>query len=427
MNLAQLFENANIIIKLYSLKKNFPFEPELVKANQLKKLKGLVVYTYENFHFYRSLMDDAGFDPYSLKSLDALKALPVITKDMYRQFTDSIVTGRPSFYKEKYHTDGTSGSTGMPLKVYRTWDERAYLKALFLRALTLNGYGIFDRTYWIVSPHRVLERDSIFQKFGIMPRYSVSYLETPENMLRGYQQSHPDILISNKSQLVQFALYVKEIGVEIREPKLCVSTAETLDNNSKRLIWEVFGKDNLVETYGSIECSTLAFQLKGNEFLYPCHDTSIIELDDNGYINELKGNCIVTDLHIHSFPLIRYQLGDWIEMEESNGLPVIKSIRGRMDDWITWKDGSKIPFHFFYEVMERRTEISQFRIIQENYDLVRVVVVAKSSADKSEIERILTHDFRAEIRRDVTFKIEFAESIPPDPTGKLRMVVSNII
>ncbi len=114
-------------------------------------------------------------------------------------------------------------------------------------------------------------------------------------------------------------------------------------------------------------------------------------------------------------------------MEEYNGLPVIKSIRGRMDDWITWKDGSRIPFHFFYEIMERRTEIRQFRIIQEDYDLVRVVVVPKTSADKSEIERILMHDFRVEIRRDVTFQIEFIKAIHPDPTGKLRMVVSNII
>jgi phenylacetate-CoA ligase len=113
-------------------------------------------------------------------------------------------------------------------------------------------------------------------------------------------------------------------------------------------------------------------------------------------------------------------------MSESGGLPIIKRIRGRMDDWITWKDGSIIPFHFFYEVMERRTEISQFRIIQENYDLIRVNLVLKPNVDEDQVKKILIHDLKNEIKDDVTYNTKIVESIPPDPTGKLRMVVSKI-
>jgi phenylacetate-CoA ligase len=114
-------------------------------------------------------------------------------------------------------------------------------------------------------------------------------------------------------------------------------------------------------------------------------------------------------------------------MAESEGLTIIKKIRGRMDDWITWKDGSIIPFHFFYEIMERRAEISQFRIIQENYDLIRVKLVLKPNVEEDQVKKILIHDLKKEIKDDVTYKTEIVESIPPEPTGKLRMVVSRMV
>ena len=92
----------------------------------------------------------------------------------------------------------------------------------------------------------------------------------------------------------------------------------------RRLIQDVFGEENLIEIYGAIEFGILGFQLKGRDYIYPCQDSKIIELDNNGNINSTRGNCIVTDLNIYSFPLIRYRLGDWLEMEESEGLTIIK-------------------------------------------------------------------------------------------------------
>ena len=347
MVIGKVFENVIIFFKLKGLLKNFPFQPHPITITQLVKLKKLVIHAYKNFSFYKKLMDDADFDPHALKTLEDLRKLPVIDKTMYRDFTDSIVRKNPSFYRTKFHVDGTSGSTGMPLKIYRSWQEKAHIKADVLRALRLNGYGVFDKTLWIISPHRLTSRDSFFQRFGIMPRHCVSYLETPDNMCKAYVKVNPDVLWANKSQLNQLALYVKSIGIEIQKPKILVCTAETLDANSRRLIQDVFGEENLIEIYGAIEFGILGFQLKGRGFLYPCHDSKIIELDNHGNFNSMQGNCIVTDLNIFSFPLIRYRLGDWLEMEESKGLPIIKRIRGRMDDWITWKDGSRIPFYFF--------------------------------------------------------------------------------
>ncbi len=426
MPLSKALENVNIFRKLRRLRKNFPFRPDRIKALQLKKLRDLLTYSYGRFEFYRDLMDSAGFDPHAMVELKEIERVPVVDKDMYRGFCASVVEKNPSHFRKAYHRDGTSGSTGLPLTIYRTYSERAYFKAKFLRHLFLNGYGMRDVSYSIVSPHRLVSRDSRLQRFGLVPRYMVSYLDTVENMLAGYQKWEPDILIANKSHLVQLGLHVKNERIDIRKPKLCIYMAETLDEISRSVIEEAFGAEALVENYGATECGTLGFQIAGEKYLHICHDSNIIELDDGGRINVERGNCIVTDLHIRSFPLIRYRLGDWLETEEKEGLQVIRSIRGRLDDWITWKDGSKIPFHFFYEVMERRGEILQFRIIQERYDLVRVLVVLKAGDDREHVRKMLVHDLREEVRRDVEYRIDFVDSIPPDETGKLRMVISKI-
>ena len=75
-------------------------------------------------------------------------------------------------------------------------------------------------------------------------------------------------------------------------------------------------------------------------------------------------------------------MGDWLEMMELNGLSVVKVIRGRENDWVTWKDGSKTPFYFFYEVMEHSTlppimsHTAVFSICQHARCMMDIVITA---------------------------------------------------
>ncbi len=51
--------------------------------------------------------------------------------------------------------DTTSGSSGIPLKIYRTRTERAYQMAKWLRVLYLNGYSALDNIFSITMPKRI--------------------------------------------------------------------------------------------------------------------------------------------------------------------------------------------------------------------------------------------------------------------------------
>ena len=51
-----------------------------IEAIQLEGIRKTVVACYENVPFYKRSFDDAGFDPYSVTSLDDLSRAPFVTK-----------------------------------------------------------------------------------------------------------------------------------------------------------------------------------------------------------------------------------------------------------------------------------------------------------------------------------------------------------
>jgi len=418
--------NLNIFFKLRILLKNYPFDENKIKVTQFEKLKKLLVFSYSNFDYYKEKFNKVGFNPVNFKHISEIQKIPVMSKEGYKTFVEHEIKKHPYRYKN-YYIDSTSGSTGEPLEIYRTWDERAYMLAKYLRALFLNGYKLRDMTFGLPSPHRITGSDSIIQKFGFLRRQSVTYTEPVEKMVNGFIWSKADLLYANKSQLIQMAHYIRENHIKINKPRLINSSGEILDPHSKEIIESVFGRDRLFEVYGAVEFNNLAFQLTNENFFFFNHDTNLIELEDNdGNINSEQGKCIITDFNIFSFPLIRYKLNDRIEMEDHNGLGVITKITGRDDDWVKLPDGTNIPFHPFYEVMEKRSMVKQFKFVQEEIDLIEVFVVLENGVDRNIFKKDLIKELISEISDSLRYEVIFTDSIPADPGGKIRILISKI-
>jgi len=424
--------NPRIYKYLRRLAKESKLPAEDTKRLQFHRLKTLLCDAYTTHPFYKNRFDAAGFDPFAMQSPEEIERIPILNKDEYREFTNHICQHHPHRVSAWYR-DGTSGSTGMPLTIFRTWDERAYMSAKWMHVLYANGYSFRDVTFSIPSPHR-LQRESIVQSLGLFKRHSVSYTAAPEDMVETYLQCRPTIIYANKSQLVVMALFCQANNITLSKPRLCISAAETMDANSRALITETFGKDTLVEAYGAVETNILAWQeqKKTDDIFRFFHTTNLLEvLDENNQplakTGRKTGRAVVTDFFIRSFPLIRYNLEDVVETKAQNGVTAIKKIKGRLDDWVIFSDGDRRSFHFFYEIMERRPEILQFRVIQEDYDLIRIQIVKAPDADAASLEKALLSDLHREVRGEgVDYRMEWTDNIPPDPNGKLRMLISKV-
>ena len=423
------WQKATLNFRIYAYMKKFIKESRLpaeeIRKIQFNRLKKLLCDVYQIHPFYRDRFDKSHFDPFSMADLDDFKRVPVLEKDDYRKFINSQLEKGESKYRNWYD-DTTGGSTGIPLRVLRNWDERAYMLGKWMRVLYLNGYHWKDVTFSMPAPNH-LTRDSVVQRFGMLQRHTVAFTDPVEKMVETYLRVKPTIIYGNKTHLVQIALHCDQHGIKLPRPRLCISFAETMDQRSRAVIENCFGRESLMQIYGAIEFSVMAWQMLGKEYFNISHTTNYVEiLDETGQDSDYGGS-LVTDLFIRSFPMIRYNLGDILDTEVKDGLPVINKIIGRQDDNIVFADGSQLPWHIFSIILERRHELKQFRVIQEEYDSIRILVSPEAEADRQSVENAMLTDLRREVPvQDMNYTVDFVDHIPPDPNGKLRLLISKV-
>lgn len=424
MKILKKLVNFNAFVYCIKLQSNHPKTPGQLKEMQIKKLKKLLSFSYSNFDFYRELMDSANFNPEKFRDLEELSLLPVITKNDYREFTEYQVKKYPQKY-EQYFKDHTSGSTGVPLIVYRSWSERAYLLSKFLRTFFNNGYSIFDTTFGILAPTRYSGRDSIIQKLGIMPRIQAPFTNSAKKLVKVFVDAKADVLYGNVTSLVQMAHYIDQNGIAIKPLKFYFTTGEELDENSAVVLERAFGK-NLINHYGSIELSSLAYRKNGKDSFCFYHDTNLLEiLDENNQASEIGSN-VITDFHIYSFPMIRYKLGDNLETEIRNGFPIIKRIQGRKEDQVVMKDGSEKSSYFLFEVFGKSPAVRQYKVVQEKWDLFNAELVISDQTEQENLSREFIRHFEHFMGEQVRLKINYVNEIAPESSGKLAKFFSKV-
>jgi phenylacetate-coenzyme A ligase PaaK-like adenylate-forming protein len=425
------WQKATINFRIYGYLKQLMKEARLpaeeVHKLQFTRLKNLLCDVYRTHPFYQERFDANHFDPFKMADISELKNVPVLEKEDYRTLIKSLVEEKGEQYYQNWFIDSTSGTTGIPLRILRTWDERAYMLAKWMMVLYLNGYKWKDVTFSLPSPSHI-QRDSIVQRFGILKRFSIAYTDPIEKQIELYLKAKPAVVYGNKTYLVQLALHCNENNIKLPHPNLCVSFAEEMDGPSRSVLEKCFGPDCLMEIYGALEVAIMAYQIKGNNYFDMCPTTDILEVIDKDGKDTNYGNVLLTNLFIRSFPLIRYNLLDVLDTGIINGFPVINKIRGRQDDKIKFTDGETVPWPIMAIILERRrNELKQFRVIQEDYDLIRIVVSKEDHVDRSAIENAILTDFRNEVRNEgVEYFVDFVDRIPPDPNGKIRLLISKV-
>ena len=434
MNINKSLVNFHVALELRRLMSAFPFDNKKIGQIQLRKLRRILIRAYNDYDFYRDRMNSCGLDPYKLREMEELQKLPVLTEAEYREFSNFEYEKNPSKY-ESWFFDHTSGTTGIKFRIVRSWPERAYMIAKYLRTLFLNGLRWNDRIFRIIIPTRIPEKkDSLLQYLGLFNRTFMSFNSSAEEMALAFQKNQPDFFYANKQQLLMIARYLEENDISFQTPRIYSACADIIEENSRQLFYHTFGRDNLFETYGCNEIGNLGFQIRATEGLHFCHDTEILELQAaDGSIREDEGNCLITDLAISSFPLIRFQLGDYLEtFEDERGVRKIRRIWGRLHDWIPWEDGSRTASSEFFKVMGRfAPDICQFQVIQEDFRLIRILAVPVPGRKNPESRNAalsleVSSAFRTNVKDGIDYQLEFVESIPVGKNGKVKMIVSRL-
>lgn len=293
---------------------------------QITKLEFLLKFCYQHSDFYRDSFNKVGINPMSEPvNFDLLKKIPILTKDELIKFNSEIHTTSSYDFKKKFFSE-TSGSTGQALTFYKdeVWD--SYNRASINRGLSwfsiypwdCNGY-FWGFNFVLLQRLKTKLLDFLLCRFRLFS-YSDNDLDKflskckRAKYLEGYS-----------SMIYEVAKLANRKGVNLKNIKLIKGTSEKIYPHYCSETIKAFG-NKIISEYGSAESGIIAFECPaGNMHLN--EETCIVECID--------GKAIVTNLVAMSFPTLRYDLGDYIEISDTEcdcgrKHKVLKEVTGRV-------------------------------------------------------------------------------------------------
>lgn len=357
---------------------------------------------------------------------DMLQRFPVISKEHVKSHFDDFVNISYTGRKFDMHTSGTTGSgLGFPYAVEMENKQWAvwwrYRRNLGIGLDTWCGWfggrtitppqrknGYFRINY----PGRQVMFSSYHLNISTVEHYHREIVERGLTWLHGYPSS-----------IARIAALIAEKGLPPVESVTIVTTgAENLYDYQINIINRAFPKALVRQHYGLSEgVANFSQDIGGNwhtddDF---CYVEFIPLSEDEPAVCRIVG----TGFANPAFPLIRYDTGDIAIIEYAGGRPVIKSIDGRSDDYITLPSGVKLGRLGY--VFKSSTNIKEAQIHQRDLFNIELRIVANSSYGPKD-EKILLDEARSRFGRDVNITVSRVDKIEWTRNGKLRLVISDI-
>lgn len=415
--------------------------PEKIREYQEIKLRKLIIHIYYHVPFYRDLFDKCNIKPEDIKSLDDLSKLPIINKNIVKE---NLYLGLLSDNHNKADLQKiqTSGSTGEPFHAFAERKQLEMRWAATQRAFEWTGYRFGDRQVRLWHKYlgmKTLEiireiLDAFLTRRKFIPAYEIT-----DNNLKRYvdlMMSYRPVLLDGYAESFNFlARYLKHNKYIGHKPKAIMSSAQSLPEESRKIIEEAFGC-GVYDKYGSREFGGgMAYQCEERNGYHVVAESNIIEIIKDGRpakVGEI-GEVVVTELNNFAMPLIRYNIGDLAVKRSSTerckcgrGLPLIGEIQGRVQSIVIGTNKQFIPGTFFNRVFFKHDlAVRQYQVVQEEFGKL-IVKIIRGNLFTDEVLKSIVDDIKNYLGADLEIKVEFVEEIPLGKTGKRQYCISKI-
>jgi len=417
----------------WQLTKDQRKDPRQLKEIQSKKLK----HAYDYVPYYHRLFSAAKTKPDDIRNFEDMRKVPATSKqDIQKNFSDMVVRGIDT---SRLSFGVTSGSTGIPLKVFRDYLDIRGTSSVYSYVFFECGVRPRDNfvTIWGRGPESIQWGKKYVRLWGGISE-TVVPLFPPAKLVNVLQLIKPDVLNTFPSVLCTLIDY----DVSGIHPRIIFAQGELVTQHSRDIVKKMFGLE-LFETYGSVEFGDLAFECNEHCGLHMITNSSLIEFVDEAgeYVSSgEQGEILVTGFFNHVMPLIRYRIGDLgIQTDEKCACgrpwPLIKSIQGRINDYLVLPSGRKISYLYLQRVIfhkifrESIFAISQYQIIQDRKDRIILKIVKGREFNPEILERTrksLESEFD-KLGEHLEVITQIVDEIPMERTGKRRILISKVI
>ncbi|RLF52064.1 MAG: phenylacetate--CoA ligase family protein, partial [Thermoplasmata archaeon] len=302
----------NVYRKKYTfLKQSQTWDKKQTEEYQIKQLKNLLHHAYKNVPYYNKLFKKAGLKPRDVSSIDDLKKLPFLTKQIVQENREDLKAQNYPEYKFDYIKTG--GSTGFPLGVYmeKGVAQATYL-AFFQTLLDQANCHLMDKQVSLTG------FDSVF-KYQIFRRVlALSSFHTKDEDLSLYAKKirkfKPKFILAYPSAIVTLAKFMNKNKISFPPSiKMVICSGETLFDWQRELLEKTFNC-RVYALYAHTEVSVFATTCRYsyNYHVYPEYGITEIVHKDGTPVNKEGeiGEIVTTGFNNFIFPFIRYRTGD---------------------------------------------------------------------------------------------------------------------
>ena len=417
---------------------------EQIDQIQLAGIQKTVIDVYEHIPFYKKSFDEAGFDPYSVKSLDDVARIPFVQKqDLRDAYPYGMLAVPLKDIREIHMSSGTTGIatvgayTEHDIKIwgecfsravdYAHGDENDVMQICY-------GYGLFTGG---LGAHY----GSISAGCATIP---ISAGNT-ERQIRILREMGPTILACTPSYAMHIADTAIEMGLDPARDfnlRAGIHGAEPFSDNFRRdlerkLGYRVLDIYGLTETMGpgvAIECWEQQGLHIAEDHFYP----EIINPETGEVLPDGEwGELVITTLDREASPVVRYRTRDITRIIPGE-CPCgrthrrIDRIHGRTDDMLIIRGVNVFPSQI-EDVMKTFPEMSSWYQIEVDTDHRSLDIVTlkaepnpdvdlDSIADIDRLQKRIGAALKAALSVGVKVKLVEPKSIPRSEGTAKRLV-----
>ncbi|MBL0683178.1 phenylacetate--CoA ligase family protein [Aquimarina mytili] len=412
-------------------KKNSTLSLEELKNVQKEKYKRFITYVQDKSSYYKTSL--SGIE--SPDDLTNITKLPIVDKEVLRQNIKDVYTIK----KSEGGVSKTGGTTGKSLEVVFTFDDIEERFAILDNFRNSFGYKLGKKTAWFSGKSLLSNRDIKKNRFWKTDHfYNVRYYSTfhihnkyLEYYVRDLIKYAPEYMVGFPSTMYEIAKYgmANNIDFPAGTIKAIFPTAETITDDI-RTVLEGYFKTNLYNQYASSEGAPFILECK-NKKLHLELQSGVFEVFDDNFNPSQKGRLVITSFNTHGTPLIRYDIGDQIELSDEtctcgNNNPLVKEILGRISDYIYSEEIGKINLGNISNSLKGVKGIVKFQIQQDIVEEIVVLIEKDEKEYTAKYEEIFLKNLRDRVGHKMKIILKYVDEIPVEKSGKFRIVKNSL-
>lgn len=390
---------------------------------QNEQLSKLIKHAYTQTEYYKKIFIDLGLTPNDIKSRKDLCKLPVLTKkDIRNNYNDLIPKNIDTIPHKKASTGGSTGDPLVYLLDNRSW---SFSNANNIFNWERTGYQYGEKYIALGSSSLFVEnKRSIKHRlyYRLKSKIGLNGINMSDDVCSNYvslfQSKNIRFIYGYASAIYLLAKYVINNNVSL-DIHACLPTSEVLNDHYRETIQKAF-QSKIVDCYGAHDGGISAYSFEPGFFEVGYNSiVRLFEPDNNGL-----GSALLTDTFNFAMPLINYQLGDELQIDDiknthfSYNGQIINQVLGRTSDIIQLENGNVLTGPGF-TILFKDIPV-EYYFIEKNGINAITCSIKKLSGYNDNHERIILSTFKNQMGSNSRISIKYSNDIQLTKSGKRK-------